>query len=126
MVADLARVDKRYCTAGFPVTHIVWQEDGKVRFVPGGDVESCFRAAIVQTLAEVGPLLRVCANERCERFFVRQGRQTYCKPACSQRVRTELHRKRHAATASAKRRGRYAAKQRRRLGQKVKVGRKAK
>ncbi len=115
-------VDGR-CTLPFKV--VGWERvpDGRVLPLVGGDWWSRFYGAIFALVSELGRTLGVCANAKCQRLFARSKRQAYCGPRCSQRERTLRFREMHPDRVSDQRHATYVRAQRKRLGEKVSVGR---
>jgi hypothetical protein len=71
----------------------------------------------------LGRKLAFCGDAACRKAILRSGRQAYCSPRCSQRVRTSRFKEMHPARVQQARRDHYVKAQQRKLGKKVKVGR---
>jgi hypothetical protein len=100
--------------------------DGRVLPRIGGDWWARFLGAVSMLLVEAGEEVRVCANEDCQRLFVRSKRQEYCDARCSQRRRTQRFRAANPERVRELRHQSHARRQRRAPGrQNVKVERRA-
>ena len=105
-------------------TGIAWDDEtGALVAVRKGNGEAAFFMAVFDVLREVDSRLKICHNSRCRRLFLVRGRKQYCRPSCSQALRTERFRKAHPEKFTLMRHARYERKQRKKLGPKVKVGR---
>jgi len=111
------------CTLPFKI--VGWERlpDGRVLPLVGGEGWSRFYGAVFMLVVELGPDLRVCANPKCRKLFLRSKRQTYCGPRCSQRERTHRFREKNPRRVSEARHATYVRQQRKRLGSRVKVRR---
>ena len=112
----------------FTLEVVGWERlpDGRVLPRIGGDWWSRFLGAVSMLLIEAGGELRVCANEDCQRLFVRSKRQEYCDARCSQRRRTRRFRAANPERVQELRHQSHARRQRRAPGrQNVKVERRA-
>ena len=85
-----------------PFKIVGWERlpDGRVLPLVGGDWWSRFYGAVFMLVVELGRDLRVCANPKCRRLFLRSKRQTYCGPRCSQRERTQRFREKDPQRAA--------------------------
>jgi hypothetical protein len=72
----------------YRVQYGVWSAGRPLFFIPSSAGSNLFEGAIAATLQQVAPLLRRCKRRLCRKLFVRQGRQDYCSPACSQTTRS--------------------------------------
>jgi hypothetical protein len=128
LVRDALRslVEHGRCELPFHVELWIWRPgDARLDLRAGGPVRNRIVAAIYSLLADVGAeRLGLCSNPNCRRIFVREGRQTYCGPRCSQRIRTERFKVRHPERVSDVRHEVHERRQRARLGSRVKVERK--
>lgn len=70
------------------IEQVVWNADGRAEMRAGGGELNRFDAAMALTIVAAGTRLRRCPGPECEQAFVKEGKQAYCSPKCSQRTRT--------------------------------------
>jgi hypothetical protein len=114
-----------------PLPDHVYVLSEKGQFVPvprvdgtkPSDLRSWFYGAVLGLLTALGPRLRVCANDACQKLFLQHRRQAYCGRICSGRVRQRRQYQRHRDRLRDRKHETYAQKQKDRLGRNVKVRR---
>src|SRR5262245_5898259 len=122
---------RSFATGGrchFTLEIVGWDRlpDGRVLPRIGGEWWARFLGAVSMLLVEAGGELRVCANEDCQRLFVRSDRKEYCEGPCLQRRRTRRFRAANPERVRELRHQSHARRQRRAPGrQNVKVERRA-
>lgn len=91
--------------------------DGVFLPIPIGTDEQRFYAAVFILLVREASRLRVCGNAACAWLFPpKSGKQRYCRPACSQRSRSDRYSMRHASSRDVARRRTYESRRQARLG----------
>lgn len=67
---------------------------------PGAATRGILSFAVLELLASpAAGELRACQAPRCVRYFLRHGRQEWCKPSCANRGRVARHAQRHQGTS---------------------------
>jgi len=102
------------------------EEEGPWDFSGGfdrGQFVDMFHRRIYETLGKEASRLRICLE--CRRPFIANGRQQYCRRACSQTRRTRDWRRRHPAKVRTARRAAYERQMQKQHGAKVKVQRRS-
>jgi hypothetical protein len=97
--------------------------NGQLVMRAGGTPEVAFFLAVCELLQVLGSRVSLCPVSGCGRFMIAEGRQRFCSPQCSQRVRTARFKANHPGLLAERKHERYKGKTQAQLGKRVRVRR---
>jgi hypothetical protein len=95
--------------------YVVRTADGIAHGFNGRDVMEAARLNAHALIAEHLSEISRCSREKCQRFFLPQGRQEFCTKHCSQLERTDRWRDNNRVEVNKQRRAAYFKKSKKRL-----------